>query len=150
VRRFFFIFALALFFAYSNEAQKPTNPWNDSQTVQPADLNKELSNPQTAPVVLFVGFERLYVAGHIKGAQYHGTAANSDGLSQIKAWAESLPRTTNLVIYCGCCPLDHCPNIRPAFIALRDLGFTKLRVLILPSSFETDWANQGLPYDKSQ
>ena len=125
-----------------------TVPWSDAQTVQPADLNKELANPKTAPVVLFVGFQRLYSAGHIKGAQYHGSGGNSEGLRQIKSWAAGLPRSTNLVIYCGCCPLDHCPNIRPAFTALHDLGFTQLRVLILPTSFEADWANKGLPYDK--
>jgi len=129
-------------------AQNTSVPWSDAQTVQPADLNKELANPKTAPVVLFVGFERLYSAGHIKGAQYHGSGGNSEGLRQIKSWAAGLPRATNLVIYCGCCPLDHCPNIRPAFTALHDLGFTQLRVLILPTSFEADWANKGLPYDK--
>ena len=129
-------------------AQNTSVPWSDAQTVQPADLNKELANPKTAPVVLFVGFERLYSAGHIKGAQYHGSGGNSEGLRQIKSWAAGLPRSTNLVIYCGCCPLDHCPNIRPAFTALHDLGFTQLRVLILPTSFEADWANKGLPYDR--
>ncbi|HKF41219.1 MAG TPA: hypothetical protein VKB21_09010 [Candidatus Acidoferrum sp.] len=129
-------------------AQNTSVPWSDAQTVQPADLNKELANPKTAPVVLFVGFQRLYSAGHIKGAQYHGSGGNSEGLRQIKSWAAGLPRSTNLVIYCGCCPLDHCPNIRPAFTALHDLGFTQLRVLILPTSFEADWANKGLPYDK--
>jgi len=129
-------------------AQNTSVPWSDAQTVQPADLNKELANPKTAPVVLFVGFQRLYSAGHIKGAHYHGSGGNSEGLRQIKSWAAGLPRFTNLVIYCGCCPLDHCPNIRPAFTALHDLGFTQLRVLILPTSFEADWANKGLPYDK--
>jgi hypothetical protein len=131
-------------------AQNTSVPWSDAQTVQPADLNKELANPKTAPVVLFVGFQRLYSAGHIKGALYHGSGGNTEGLAQIKSWAAGLPRSTNLVIYCGCCPLDHCPNLRPAFTALHDLGFTKLRVLMLPTSFEADWANKGLPYDKGQ
>jgi thiosulfate/3-mercaptopyruvate sulfurtransferase len=150
MRRLVSLCLLATLLVFATRAQGPTLPWTDSQTVHPAELNKELSNPQTAPLVLYVGFQRLYTAGHIKGAQFHGTAGNSDGLSQIKAWATSLPRDTNLVIYCGCCPFDHCPNIRPAFIALRDLGFTKLRVLILLNNFETDWASKGLPYDKGQ
>jgi len=131
-------------------AQNSSNPWNDSQTVQPAELNKELSDAKTAPVVMFVGFHRLYAAGHIKGAQYHGTGGSADGLAQIKAWAASQPRSTNLVIYCGCCPLERCPNIRPAFAALHELSFTKLRVLILPTSFQVDWADKGLPYEKAQ
>ena len=131
-------------------AQNPVNPWSLSQTVQPGDLLKELSEPKTAPTVLFVGFQRLYAAGHIKGAQYHGTGGSIEGIAQIKSWAEPLPRSSNLVIYCGCCPMDRRPNIRPAFAALRDLGFTKLRVLVLPTSFEVDWAEKGFPYDKGQ
>jgi hypothetical protein len=128
--------------------QGPANPWTDAQTVQPAALNKELSDTKTAPTVLFVGFQRLYTAGHIKGAQFHGSGGTNEGLAQIKAWAASLPRTTNIVIYCGCCPMEHCPNVRPPFVLLRDMGFTKVRVLILPTSFEVDWAEQALPYEK--
>jgi hypothetical protein len=125
-----------------------SNPWTKSQTVQPADLVKELENPKSAPTVVFVGFKRLYTAGHVKGAQYHGAAGSAEGLKELTTWAATLPRTTNLVIYCGCCPMERCPNIHPAFQALQDLGFKNLRVLLLPTNFETDWANQGLPYNK--
>jgi thiosulfate/3-mercaptopyruvate sulfurtransferase len=131
-------------------ADNTKNPWAESQTVQAADLSKELANPKTAPTVIFVGFGRLYSAGHIKGAQYHGTAGNDDGLKQLHSWAESLPRGTNIVAYCGCCPMERCPNIRPAFAMLRDMGFTKARALILPSDFAKDWADKGYPYDKGQ
>ncbi len=125
-----------------------SDPWRKTQTVQPADLVKELENPKTAPTVVFVGFKRLYTAGHVKGAQYHGTAGSDEGLQELTSWATSLPRSTNLVLYCGCCPMERCPNIRPAFKALQDLGFKNLRVLLLPSNFATDWADKGLPYDK--
>jgi len=30
------------------------------------------------------------------------------------------------------------------------MGFTKVRVLILPTDFEKDWAEKGFPYDKGQ
>ena len=127
-----------------------SDPWKDSQTVQPAALNKELGDAKTAPTVLFVGFGRLFTAGHIKGARFHGSGGNAEGLAQIKAWAASLPRSTNLVIYCGCCPMERCPNLRPAFTALHEMGFTKLRALILPTDFAQDWAEKGFPYDKGQ
>jgi thiosulfate/3-mercaptopyruvate sulfurtransferase len=145
-----FLFVALLFLSLGAFAQSTVNPWSDSQTVQPAALNKELSDPKTAPTVLFVGFQRLYTAGHIKGAQFHGSGGSAEGLPQIKAWASPLPRSTNIVIYCGCCPMEHCPNMRPAFKLLRDLGFNKVRALILPNSFEADWAEKGLPYDKGQ
>jgi thiosulfate/3-mercaptopyruvate sulfurtransferase len=145
-----FGFALGLLLLPLTHAQNPANPWTAAQTVQPAELEKELAAGKSAPTVLFVGFQRLYSAGHIRGAQYHGSGGTSEGLAQLKAWANSLPRSTNLVIYCGCCPLEHCPNLRPPFSLLREMGFTKVRALILPTSFEVDWAEKGLPYDKGQ
>jgi len=144
------LLALAVLIALSSPAslQADSDPWTKAQTVQAADLAKELSNPHTAPAVLFVGFKRLYGAGHIKGAEYHGTAGSEEGLKEMTAWAAGLSRSTNLVIYCGCCPMEHCPNIRPAFKALQGLGFKNLRVLPLPQDFSTDWAGKGFPYDK--
>lgn len=143
-------FALELLFFVPSHAQNSTDPWSAAQTVQPSDLVKELADAKSAPTVVFVGFQRLYTAGHIKGAQFHGSGGSVEGLAQLKTWAASLPRTTNLVIYCGCCPMERCPNLRPAFTTLRDLGFTRLRALILPKSFAEDWADKGLPYEKAQ
>jgi len=127
-----------------------SDPWTKAQTVLPADLVKELGNSKTAPTVACVGFKRFYSAGHIKGAQYHGTAGSEEGLKELTAWAAGLPRATNLVIYCGCCPMEVCPNIRPAFKTLQSLGFKNIRVLLLPQDFATDWADKGLPYDKGE
>lgn len=127
-----------------------SDPWTKAQTVQAADLAKELGDSKTAPTVVFVGFKRLYTSGHIKGAQFHGTAGSEAGLKELTGWAAGIPRTTNLVIYCGCCPMEKCPNIRPAFKALQRLGFKNLRVLLLPQDFASDWVGKGLPYDKGE
>jgi hypothetical protein len=142
--------AAALLLVSHDSLRAASDPWTSSQTVQPADLLKELSDSKSAPTIVFVGFNRLYTSGHIKGAQNHGMAGNEVGLQELKTWASSLPRSTKLVIYCGCCPMDRCPNLRPAFTALHDLGFAKLRVLILPTDFAVDWAGKGYPYDKGQ
>jgi hypothetical protein len=135
-------------FALPDSLQADSDPWTKAQTVQPAELAKELSDSKTAPTIVFVGFRRLYSAGHIKGAQYHGTAGSDEGLKELTAWAAGLSRSANLVIYCGCCPMERCPNIRPAFKVLQGLGFKNLRVLLLPQDFATDWAGKGFPYDK--
>jgi thiosulfate/3-mercaptopyruvate sulfurtransferase len=141
---------LTLFPSAPTSAQTSAEPWTAAQTIQPADFARELGSSKAAPTVLFVGFQRLYAAGHIKGAQYYGSGGNAEGLAEIKKWANSLPRSTNLVIYCGCCPMEKCPNLRPAFSTLHEMGFANLRVLILPTSFAVDWAEKGLPYDKGQ
>ncbi len=131
-------------------AQSGGDPWTAAQTVQAADFAKELASGKSNPTILFVGFPRLYTAAHIKGAQFHGSGGRPEGIEEIKKWASPLKRSTNLVIYCGCCPMEHCPNVRPAFSALHDLGFSNVRVLILPTSFAVDWAEKGLPYEKGQ
>lgn len=99
-------------------------------------------------MIVYVGFHTLFAGGHIPGATFHGSASTESGLAELKKWADGLPRTTNLVIYCGCCPFEKCPNIRPAFTALSGMGFKRLRVLVLPTSFVKDWAEKGYPIQK--
>ena len=146
------LLAIACLIALTSPAslQANSDPWTKTQTVRPADLAKELGDSKTAPTVVFVGFKRLYSAGHIKGAEYPGTAGSEEGLKELTVWATGLPRTTNLVIYCGCCPLERCPNIRPAYTALHDMGFTHVRVLVLPTSFAADWVEKGYPMEKGR
>jgi hypothetical protein len=121
-----------------------------SQLVQPADLASDLAsaNADSRPTIVYVGFRTLFAGGHIPGATYHGSASTQQGLADIKQWAASLPRTTNLVIYCGCCPFERCPNIRPAFALFRDMGFTHLRVLELHTSFAVDWVDKNYAVEK--
>jgi thiosulfate/3-mercaptopyruvate sulfurtransferase len=128
------------------------DPWSSSQTVQPADLAKELAAPAhpNESVVVCVGFRPLYQGAHIPHAVFHGAASTSAGLAELKSWAQKIPKSGNVVLYCGCCPLADCPNLRPAFVAMRDMGLTNLRVLILPKDFNTDWIEKGYPVEKGK
>ncbi|PYT50978.1 MAG: hypothetical protein DMG44_04395 [Acidobacteria bacterium] len=131
------------------DEKRSSDPWSSSQALQAADLAGELAQKNgTPPTIVYVGFRTLFAGGHIPGASFHGSASTEQGLGEIKKWADSLPRSTNLVIYCGCCPFEKCPNIRPAFTALRDMGFNNLRVLVLPTNFATDWVGKGYPMEK--
>lgn len=125
-------------------------PWTAANTVRPADLVRELasSTGTDTPVVVCTAPAFLYRNGHVPGAVLHGPASTAQGLGDLTTWAEGLSRSTNLVVYCGCCPLDQCPNLRPAFDALRAMGFARLRALILPNNFGTDWAEQGHPVER--
>lgn len=148
-----FLLALALASlplpAIHGQEKKAAGPWPSSEEMQPAVLAKMLTDKYVSvPTVVFVGFRSLYAGGHVPDASFHGTASTEQGLTELKAWAASLPRSTELVIYCGCCPLDKCPNLRPAYTALSGMGFKKVRVLILPTSFAVDWAEKGYPMQK--
>jgi thiosulfate/3-mercaptopyruvate sulfurtransferase len=141
----------AAHFVSGAAADSPSDPWTTAQTVQPADLAKELAAAKAAgkPTVVCVAPHVLYEGGHIPGALFHGPGSTAQGIDDLKKWAQPVPRSENIVIYCGCCPLDHCPNLRPAFVALRDMGFTHLRALIISTNFYTDWVKPGYAYEKS-
>lgn len=128
--------------------KRPSDPWTAERTVHPAELARELGDKSGTPAIVYVGFRTLFAGGRIPEATFHGSASTEQGLSDLKKWADTLPRTTNLVIYCGCCPFEKCPNIRPAFTALDKMGFKKLRVLVLPTNFATDWAGKGYSIQK--
>jgi thiosulfate/3-mercaptopyruvate sulfurtransferase len=135
--------------AIGGDEKKITDPWASSQLLEPAKFAHELVDKSvTVPTVIYVGFRSLYAGGHIPGASYHGTASTEEGLADLKKWADTLPRTTELVIYCGCCPFDKCPNIRPAYSALDKMGFQKMRVIVFPTSFAAEWAEKGYPIQK--
>lgn len=130
--------------------EKPADPWPSAQILHPADVAHELAAAKdgNAPTIVYVGFRTLFEGGHIPGASFHGTSSKADGVTELRTWASKLPRSTNLIIYCGCCPFDHCPNIRPAYAALHEMGFTHIRVLVLPTSFAADWVEKGYPIQK--
>jgi thiosulfate/3-mercaptopyruvate sulfurtransferase len=130
--------------------EKAAEPWTDAQILHAADLAPELSNAKarSAPTVVYVGFRTLFEGGHVPAATFHGTASTEKGLAELEKWLAALPRSTNLVVYCGCCPFDRCPNVRPAYKAVHEMGFTHVRVLVLPTSFAADWVEKGYPIEK--
>ncbi len=126
--------------------QQSSEPWRSSQVLQPADLAKELSDPESKkPLIVCIGFKSLYRSAHIPGAVFHGPAAGPEGLKDLKSWAKSVSPSQPIVIYCGCCPMARCPNVRPAFQALHDMGFKKLKVLFLETDLARDWVQKGFP-----
>ena len=138
--------ALLLITAASIRALPPEDPWSPGQTVQPAEFAAELRQEKDPYVtVIYVGVKTLYEGGHIPGAVFYGPGSTQKGLDDLKKFAATLPKNSDVVLYCGCCPLEKCPNLRPAFRALKDAGFARLRVLLLPASFNTDWVEKGYP-----
>jgi thiosulfate/3-mercaptopyruvate sulfurtransferase len=144
------IAASVFFFAPSLRAF-PEEPWTAKGTVQPADFAKELQQETDPyPTVIYVGVKTLYEGAHIPGAVFYGPGSTEPGLAALKQFASTLPKNSDVVLYCGCCPLEKCPNLRPAFTALKEMGFARLRVLILPTSFNADWVEKGLPVHKGE
>ena len=131
--------------AFGQASAIPTN-----RLIQPDDLVKLLKTSQQKPLLFQVGSHVLYAQAHIPGSEYIGPASTPDGLQQLRKRVEPLARTTLIVIYCGCCPWSHCPNIKPADDALHALGFTNVKVLYIADNFGVDWVDKGYPTIKGQ
>jgi len=122
-----------------------------SQIMQPEQLNKLLRNPATLkPLILQVGSRMMFDQTHIAGAEYAGPGSQDSGLQTLRDRVSSLPRKTFIVIYCGCCPWNRCPNVGPAYKLLSGMGFTNLRVLYIADNFGTNWVNMGYPVDQGR
>ena len=117
-----------------------------SHLINPEDLVKILQSPKAEkPLLIHVGFHVLYVQGHIPGSEYFGPASDPSALQKLRTRVDSLPRNKFIVLYCGCCPWNHCPNLKPADDALRAMGFTNVKALYIADNIATNWRDKGYP-----
>ncbi len=122
-----------------------------SHLISPEDLVKAIQAPNgEKPLILNVGPWLMFRQAHIPDAEYIGPGSDAQSLQQLRTRVKSLPRSKAIVLYCGCCPWNHCPNVRPAFKELSTMGFTKIKVLYLSDNLGTDWVYKGYPTVKGQ
>jgi thiosulfate/3-mercaptopyruvate sulfurtransferase len=130
---------------YHEKTEGWAEPWKDSQLITPADLAAAINNPNAKkPIIVCVGPGAL-----IKGSVDMGPSKEKENLEKLKQYLGGLPKDANIVIYCGCCPFEHCPNIRPAFSLLNEMKFTNDHLLKLEHNIKTDWVAKGYPSEKS-
>ena len=144
-------FTLLLLFTVcliSTPAIAQWSPIAPGRLISPEDLAKMLQSGKEKPLMLQVGSHMLFLQAHIPGSEYVGPGANEAGLQQLRKRVESLPRNKFIVLYCGCCPWNHCPNVKPADDALHTMGFTNLKVLYIADNFGTNWVDKGYPTAK--
>ncbi len=115
--------------------------------VEPKDLATQLASKGNKTAVLYVGPNVLYRSKHIPGAVFAGPGNTSEGLDLLRAAARNLAKDRDIVIYCGCCPWNHCPNVQPAFDVLKQMGFTRVKVMYAPTGFRADWIDKGYPVE---
>lgn len=97
--------------------------------------------------VLYVGPDLLFDLGHIPGARNIGPAESQEGARALSKALAEIPSHVEVVLYCGCCPVSSCPNVRPASAALKARGRSRAYVLDLPTRFADDWADKGYPVE---
>jgi thiosulfate/3-mercaptopyruvate sulfurtransferase len=121
---------------------------SSSRLIKPEELVAVLSSSHERPLLIQVGSHVLYSQAHIPGSEYIGPASSANGLQQLRQRIETLPRKKFIVIYCGCCPWNHCPNVKPADDVLEAMGFTNVKVLYIATNFGADWVDKGYPVAK--
>jgi hypothetical protein len=121
-------------------------PWAQDQLMQPEELVKILKDAKAKkPVIINTGTMR-----NIKTALKYGPVSDPKGLDQFKAEVTKIAKEKEIVIYCGCCKMGHCPNVQPAYEHLKSNGFSKVKVLNLEEDLVFDWVNKGYPMDAKQ
>jgi len=123
-----------------------SDPWTQAELLPTASLAAQLKAGQT-PTIFSVAFPVLYRNRHLPHAIDAGPGSKPQGIEALKKGVAALPKDADIVIYCGCCPMVKCPNIRPAYRALKELGFTHVRVLDVPENMHTDWYSKNYPWE---
>jgi hypothetical protein len=138
------IFALFALVTCGRAADTDTGePWTDKQLKEPAALAAAIKDPKAVKPVIF----NIGPVNQIKGAIQIGAVSDDANLDLLRKKLAALPKDKEVVIYCGCCPFQRCPNVRPAFELLKELKFTNAKLLNLPNNLKTDWISKGYPVE---
>ena len=152
--KFAFILAAALLVCFTTAVAQTAQsalPPGSQQLINPEELVKTLqAKKSTKPLIFNVGPHLLYVQAHIPGSEYLGAASTPQGLAALRDRVKTLAPKTFIVLYCGCCPWNHCPNVAPAYAELRRLGFSNVKVLYIANNIGMDWVDKGYPIVKGQ
>jgi len=119
-----------------------------SSLIDPSNVAALIQSKSEKPLILQVGSHVLFQQAHVPGSEYVAAASTPEGREQLRKRVGSLPKDKFIVLYCGCCPWEHCPNVQPAYKELHDLGFTNLKVMYIANDFGKDWVEKGYPVSK--
>jgi hypothetical protein len=114
--------------------------WTSEQLMEPSELSSAMKSTKNVPLIFSVG-----PGATIPGSKDIGMVKETENLQKFKDQLKSLSKATAIVIYCGCCPFERCPNVRPAIQVLKDMNFTNYKLLNLPHNIKIDWIDKGYP-----
>lgn len=121
--------------------QNGNEPWTKDQLMEPSELAKVINSPSAKkPIIYSVG-----PGANIKGSIEMGAAQEKENLDKLKTALSKLDKNTEIVLLCGCCPFEHCPNIRPSFELMNEMKFTNHKLLNLSHNLKVDWIDKGYP-----
>src|SRR5699024_9418037 len=135
------LFSAMLMTSCGQQNKSSAEPWTKVQMMAPAKLAQKIeANQVDDMLILSIGFDDI-----IKGSIDLGPANDSTQLAALKDYLKTIPKDQSLVLYCGCCPLEKCPNVRPAFQLINAMGFTNAKLLNIETSIKANWLDKGYP-----
>ena len=136
-----YTFLVSVMILFANEAlAQQKNNWTNDQLMDPALLAKKIADNNHVPLMISVGPMAL-----IPHSFDMGPASDKEGMAALKDTLSRLPKNKDIVIYCGCCPFEKCPNVRPAIDLLKEMKFSNYHLLNLPVSIKANWIDKGYP-----
>jgi len=108
--------------------------------MEPGELATVIKAKKNIPLIFSVGPSAI-----IPKSKDIGMCRDAENLKNLREKLKDEPKDKEIVIYCGCCPFDHCPNVRPAIELLKELKFTNWKLLDIPHNIKTDWIDKGYP-----
>lgn len=138
-----FILSAISIFLVSNLlfAQSNKEPWSNDQLLDPAILAQKINQKKVGNMLIVsIGPDAV-----IKGSIEIGPGGETKNINKLKAYLKNVSKDKEVVIYCGCCPFERCPNVRPAFKTLKEMGFKNAKLLNLSNNIKTNWIDKGYP-----
>jgi thiosulfate/3-mercaptopyruvate sulfurtransferase len=115
--------------------------WKKEQLMPTKDLAEKIkTNAKDLPLIFNVG-----PMEQIKTAKSIGLGTSISAMEKLKSSLSMESKARTVVVYCGCCSYENCPNIKPAYDALIAAGFKNAKVLELPEGIKPDWVAKGFP-----
>ncbi|MEO9032740.1 MAG: rhodanese-like domain-containing protein [Ginsengibacter sp.] len=135
----YFFLVLVTMSCKNSSAQNPEN-WTSKDLTAPSDLAATLKSNKNVPIMFSIGPGAI-----IPNSIDIGMVKYEKNMDKFREQISKLPKTANILIYCGCCPYEHCPDVRPAIALLKNMKFTNYHLLDLPQNIKTDWIAKGYP-----
>jgi hypothetical protein len=115
--------------------------WKEKQLITPEALLEQINKGDTVNLLLL----NTGPVEDIKGAVTIGAVEDAKNLAKLKEYLKNVPKNKQVVIYCGCCPLSVCPNLKPAYNTLKEMKFKNYKILKLTHDLQQDWIDKGYP-----
>jgi thiosulfate/3-mercaptopyruvate sulfurtransferase len=136
------IFTLLLMATISLGAFAHNDPWKKEQLMPTKELADRINTKKEVPVILNIG-----PMENIKTAITVGPMNSIFAKDKLKEALNGFDKNKEIVVYCGCCSYSSCPNIRPAYEKVQELGYKKVKVLEIPEGIKPDWVAKGYPME---